>query len=253
VKIIVDGYGGVGKTTMLKKLEYGVFDPETRLTIGIDFFANTYRNLFGQNVTAQFWDLVGAARFNFLRPMCYRGANCVIIVADLTRPITFDRIDYFIEVAKQVNIDPSQIILVGTKTDLFYERSVDSIYLTTVAEKHGLSETVETSARNNHNLDELFELATVLAMYKKGIFSEYEYKMCKEDIKERIQEPIPEPYEKLIRKCWKCGRSLFFHEFSDSNRKIYDEDRLFELWESPYLQFYCCACYKELNQKNFRL
>lgn len=234
---------------MLKKLEYGVFDPDTRLTIGIDFFANTYRNLNGHKVTAQFWDLVGAARFNFLRPMCYRGANCVILVADLTRLITFERIDYFIDVANQVNIDPSQIILVGAKTDLYHDRSVDSIYLSTILEKYGLSESVETSARNNHNLDELFELATVLAMYKKGMISENDYIFCKEEIKERILEPTPEPYEKLVRKCWKCGRSLFFHEFSDSNTKVYDEERLLELWESPYLQYFCCACYKELNQK----
>lgn len=234
---------------MLKKLEYGVFDPDTRLTIGIDFFANTYRNLFGKRVTAQFWDIVGAARFNFLRPMCYKGANCIILVADLTRPITFERIDYFIDVAKEVNIDPSQIILVGAKTDLFYERSVDSSYLSTICEKFGLAEVVETSARNNHNLGELFELALVLSMYKKGIFSKDEYLVCKEDIKQRILEPKPESYEKLIRKCFACGKSLFYHEFSDSNRKTYDEERLLELWESPYLQFYCCSCYKELNQK----
>ncbi|MFX1443572.1 MAG: Rab family GTPase [Promethearchaeota archaeon] len=245
---MVDGYGGVGKTTMLKKLEYGVFDPETRLTIGIDFFAKKI-NLFGHNVTAQFWDLVGAARFNFLRPICYKGANCIILVADLTRPITFERIDYFIDVAKQVNIKPSQIILAGAKTDLYYERSVDSYYLSNILEKLNISESVETSARNNHNLDELFELATALALFHKGMITENEYIFIKEEIKQRIQEPIPEPYEKLIRKCWKCGKSLFFHEFSDSNNKIYSEDRLLELWESPFLEFFCCACYKELNSK----
>jgi len=231
---------------MLKKLEYGVFDPDTRLTIGIDFFAKKM-NLFGHKITAQFWDLVGAARFNFLRPICYKGANSIVLVADLTRPITFERIDYFIDVAKQANINPNQIILVGAKTDLFYERSVDSVYLSTILEKLGISESVETSARNSHNLDEMFELATALAMYHKGMISENEYIFIKEEIKQGIQEPIPEPYEKLIRKCWKCGKSLFFHEFSDSNNKIYGEDRLLELWESSVLEFFCCACYKELG------
>lgn len=246
VKIIVDGFGGVGKTTLLKKLEYGVFDPDTRLTIGIDFFAKNI-NLYGHTINAQFWDLVGAARFNFLRPICYKGANCIVLVADLTRPITFERIDYFIEVAKKVNIDPSQIILVGTKTDLFYERSVDSHYLSTILEKLGISELVETSARNSHNLDELFELAAALALYHKGMITENEYIFMKEEVKQRIQEPVPESYEKLIRKCFKCGRSLFFHEFCDSNNKIYSEERLLELWESTVLEFYCCACYKELT------
>ncbi|MFX1558837.1 MAG: hypothetical protein ACFFC9_16425, partial [Promethearchaeota archaeon] len=67
VKIVVDGYGGVGKTTMLKKLESGIFDPETKLTVGLDFFSKEYNDIFEREVTAQFWDLVGAKRFRFLR------------------------------------------------------------------------------------------------------------------------------------------------------------------------------------------
>jgi Ras-related protein Rab-7A len=244
----------VGKTTLLKRLEYGIFDPETRLTIGVDFFCKKYSNLFGYpiSVTAQIWDLVGASRFDFLRPFCYRGANCILLVCDLTRPITLERIDYFLSVAEDSNISSDKIILVGTKTDLYYERTIDSTYLTMFLEKYNLSEVIETSARNNHNLNVLFELATVLAMFNKKQISEDQYVLFKEDIKKRIEEPIPEPYEKLIRKCYKCNRSLFFHEFSDSNNKLYSEQRLLELWESPYLQFYCCNCYKESIEKNKR-
>jgi small GTP-binding protein len=231
---------------MLKKLEYGVFDPDTKLTIGLDFFSKQYADFLGRTVHTQFWDLVGAARFNFLRPMCYKGANCIILVCDLTRPLTFERIDYFLKIAEEKNISSNQIILVGTKTDLYYERSVDSNYLSTLLEKYRFFELIETSARNSHNLEVLFEIATALAMYNKGILDAEELKFFKEDIKRKIKEPVPEPYERFIRKCWKCGRDLFFHEFCDSNNKLYNEERLLELWESPYLQFYCCACYKNL-------
>jgi hypothetical protein len=142
--------------------------------------------------------------------------------------------------------------LVGAKTDLFYERTVDTTYLTSFLEKYGLAEIVETSARNNHNLEALFELATVIAMYHKELISKRDFILFNENIKKRIQEPVPEPYEKLIRKCYKCGRTLLFHEFYDSNNKNFSEDRLFKLWESPYLQFYCCTCYKDLSYNQNR-
>lgn len=248
MKIAVDGVGGVGKTTMLTKLEYGIFDPHTKLTIGVDFFAKDY-SILGQDITAQFWDLVGATRFNFLRPISYKGANCLILVCDLTRPITFERIGYFIKMANLADIKSNQIILVGTKADLFYERNVDSGYLLTILEKFKISHFIETSARNNHNIDALFELATGSAMLDKKIINEQDFKVFKEIIREKIQEPLPEPHEKLIRKCWRCGRALFFYEFCDSNNQNYDEERLLELWESPYLQFYCCSCFKELESK----
>jgi len=245
VKIVVDGYGGVGKTTMLKKLEYGIFDPETKLTIGVDFFTKEYGHFFGRRVVAQFWDLVGAERFNFLRPFCYKGANCLLLVVDLTRPNTLENIDYFVKIAKDMNIKPEQIILVGTKVDLFYLRCIDSNYLATYIDKYGFAELIETSARNNHNLDVLFELATLLAMNNKGIITK-DFELIKEDLKRQIKEPSIEPYEKYIRKCWSCNKALYFYEFCDSNNEI-SEERLTELWENSYLQFFCCECYKNLK------
>ncbi|MFX1392776.1 MAG: Rab family GTPase [Promethearchaeota archaeon] len=244
--MVVDGYGGVGKTTMLKRLESGIFDPETKLTVGLDFFSKKYNDIFERKVTAQFWDLVGAKRFSFLRPFCYKGANCVILVIDLTRPNTLEDLNYFIKVAKESNISSDQIILVGTKTDLFYLRGIESGYLNSIVEKYGFIELIETSARNNHNLDVLFELATGLAMYKRGMINYSEFSLFKKELKERIKEPYIEDYEKKTRECWCCKKTMYYYEFYDSNTNI-KEERLLQLWESPHLQFFCCNCFKKLN------
>ncbi|MBD3254564.1 MAG: GTP-binding protein [Candidatus Lokiarchaeota archaeon] len=247
VKIVVDGYGGVGKTTMLKKLQNGVFDPETQLTIGVDFFTNEYE-YFGKQISAQIWDLVGAKRFNFLRPICYKGANALILVCDLTRPITLERIDYFVETARKVNITPDQIILTGTKTDLFYERNIDRHYITAFSEDYGFAEVIETSARNSHNLEVLFEIATNLAMYKKGLINQEEFSGINELLKNRIKDSNKEICQRPVRKCWKCNRSLYYYEFCDTNLSNFSEERLLELWENNHIEFYCCACYKELKK-----
>ncbi len=245
VKIVVDGMGAVGKTTMLKKFEYGTFDPKTKITIGIDFFTKEYNHLFDRNVRAQFWDIVGAERFKFLRPTAYKGANCILLVIDLTRLNTLDKIEYFMNIAKEANVRPEQIILVGNKTDLFYLHTINRGYLSSVVEDHGFCGFIETSARNNHNLEVLFEFATGTALYNKGLISEDHFETFKGDIKKRIKEPNIKPHVKKIRKCWKCGNNLYFYEFCDSNTNT-SEERLLELWKSPYLQFFCCNCYKNI-------
>jgi Ras-related protein Rab-19 len=231
---------------MLKKLESGIFDPETKLTVGIDFFVKEYHQFFEHKVIAQIWDLVGAERFDFIRPFAYKGANCLILVIDLTRPNTLENIDYFTKIADQAGIKPDQIILVGTKLDLFYLRSIDSSYLASFLDKYRFAELIETSARNSHNLDVLFELATCLAMAQKGLMTMEEFSSIKQDLKKRIKEPVIEPYEKLVRKCWNCNKALYFYEFCDSNTETAEKE-LSEWWESPYLQFLCCDCYKKFD------
>ena len=232
---------------MLKKFEYGIFDPKTKITIGIDFFTTEYYNFFDyKTVKCQFWDLVGAERFKFLRPTAYKGANCILLVTDLTRLNTLDNIEYFVNIAKEANIKPEQIILVGNKTDLFYLQTVNRGYLSSIVEKHGLLGFIETSARNDQNLEVLFELATGIAMHNKGFIRQDSLESFKLDIKKRIKEPIIKPYVKKIRKCWKCGNNLYFYEFCDSNIKT-GEKRLLELWKSPYLQFFCCNCFDKLK------
>ncbi len=245
VKIIVDGFGGVGKTTLLKRHTNGTFDPETKLTIGVEFFSYDYNQLFSNRVKAQYWDIVGASRFNFLRPFCYRGANCIILVCDVTRPITLERIDNFVNIAKKLNIKSEQIILVAAKTDLYHERSIEQDYLSTFLEKYGFAEIIETSARNNHNLDVLFELATVIGMFNKGVINKDDFDWIKDDLKDRVKAPINEIHD--VRKCWCCNKNLYFYEFCDSNLSSINEQSLLKLWESKVVELYCCSCYKKLN------
>ncbi|MHA1659098.1 MAG: Rab family GTPase, partial [Promethearchaeota archaeon] len=196
---------------MLKSLIEHDFDPCTRLTIGVDFFKKEYL-LFNRQVTAQFWDLGGVNRFDFLRPTYYLGANSIILVGDLTRPITFENIIYYLKLAKKTKIDPNQIILVGNKTDLFDRRSVSPSYLGGFVEEHEIAELIETSARFRDNLEIIFELATVIGLYNKGKISNSDFESYKEGFNHRILNPVRDECQTqhLIRKCWNCQKTLYF-------------------------------------------
>ncbi|MFX1316647.1 MAG: Rab family GTPase [Promethearchaeota archaeon] len=245
VKIIVDGRAGVGKTTMLKSLIEKNFDPYTKITIGVDFFKKNY-NFNENNVIAQFWDLAGVSRFDVLRSSYYRGANAIVLVGDLTRATTFDELDYFVKLANVVNICSDQIILVGNKNDLLKERSIHPSHLALFIRKYGITEFFETSARFRENIEVIFELATLIALHNLGNVKKVELHSYKEALKEKVQNPIYEFSQKLIRNCWHCGQNLYFSEFSLSNPTL-NKERLIKLWENKYLEFFCCKCFKKFD------
>ena len=242
----MDGFGAVGKTTMLKSFISRLFDPKTFLTIGVDFFSKEY-SLFGRKVIATFWDFSGADRFNFLRPILYKGASSMILVCDLTRPRTLEGIDYFLDIAsRESQINPKQVILVGNKTDLLGERSVTREYIESILQEHQLFKLIETSANSFENLDIIFELAIGIAMCVKGLIGNSEFNSFKEDLEQRIVIPAHEIEDYELRQCWSCKKSLDFNGFKIINASL-PKDKLIQLWESPYLQFFCCSCYKDIR------
>ncbi len=223
-----------------------MFDPKTIITVGVEFFRKEYKEY---NVISQFWDLGGVQRFDFLRPSYYKGADSTIIVCDLTRTQTFEEINYFLSLAKNhANLDPeNHMILVGNKADLYDHGTINPSFVNLYAEEHDLVDFIETSARYQDNIDVVFEFATVMGMYNKGLISKIEFKSLKEELEERIVSNIFDPNEFSTKKCWNCKRILHFCEFSSSNSGL-NRERLINLWESPYIQLYCCSCYKERNR-----
>ena len=53
------------------------------------------------------------------------------------------------------------------------------------------------------------------------------------------------------RACWNCNRALDFREFYNTNSSIYSEAEAYKLWNSAFVEFYCCKCYHEKVLKKF--
>ncbi|KAI5172394.1 Ras-related protein Rab-6A [Nematocida sp. LUAm3] len=121
-KIVFLGETAVGKTTMITKY---VFSTETRdyhPTIGVDFFAQK-TEIAGKVVNLQLWDTAGQERFRSLIPNYTRDSFMSVILFDLTKRETFEKVDSWIEEFVLKNNDPEKlkILLVGNKVDLYNE------------------------------------------------------------------------------------------------------------------------------------
>ena len=87
-KVVVIGDSGVGKTSLIQVFEHNKFSQAFKPTIGADF-SNKEMIIDDRMVTLQIWDTAGQERFQSLGSAFYRGADCCVLVYDVTNPASF--------------------------------------------------------------------------------------------------------------------------------------------------------------------
>jgi Ras-related protein Rab-7A len=84
LKVVIIGDQGVGKTALLDSFEYKKISRTQKPTIGADFMKRKMVLEDGKEVNLQLWDTAGQERFQSLCTSFYRGADCCIIVYDVS-------------------------------------------------------------------------------------------------------------------------------------------------------------------------
>ena len=109
LKVCILGEGGVGKTTLTKRIITGLFDSTTRMTIGVDFHllkTSIFDPLAPEDqddvpqidLSAQIWDFAGEERFRFILARYCKGAMGGLLCFDLSRYSTTKYIDEWFEI-----------------------------------------------------------------------------------------------------------------------------------------------------------
>lgn len=122
-KLVLIGEGAVGKTSIRQKYMGKGFTGEYLKTIGADFASQTVelKETSGDNVKSifQIWDLAGQKAFKEVRASFYGGCQGVLLVFDLTRKETMDKLkDWILEAAKNAGGTIKAFYLIGNKRDL---------------------------------------------------------------------------------------------------------------------------------------
>lgn len=154
-KIIIIGDTGVGKTSILLNYTEGVFPMSHIATIGVEFKTKilTYKNY---KIKLKIWDTAGQERFKSITKCFFKGASGILFVYDITNYHTFACIKDWIKDAEQITCDFKGVI-VGNKIDMEDKRAVSKSELDAVSESKGYKG-IEISAKNNINVNEVFEL-----------------------------------------------------------------------------------------------
>ncbi|XP_009094884.3 ras-related protein Rab-18-B-like [Serinus canaria] len=155
LKLVLVGDSGVGKSSLLRTVTDGAFEPRLAPTVGIDFKVKKMV-LEGRAVQLAIWDTAGQERFRTVTPSYYRGAQGVVLVYDVTRRATFTGLGRWLNELEMYTTSSSTVkMLVGNKTDK-PDREVERKEGLQLARKHSLL-FIETSAKTQDGVHHAFE------------------------------------------------------------------------------------------------
>ena len=149
------------------------FSAQYKATIGADFLTKEVQ-VEDRMVTMQIWDTAGQDRFQSLGVAFYRGADCCILVFDLTNEMSFRHLDtwrdeFLIQASPK---DPQNFpfILLGNKLDAALEgsRQVTQKRAKQWCEQNGQMSYEETSAKEATNVENAFMAVAQKAIQKEA-------------------------------------------------------------------------------------
>ncbi|GCE99034.1 Rab GTPase ypt7 [Zygosaccharomyces mellis] len=161
LKVIILGDSGVGKTSLMHRYVNDKYSQQYKATIGADFLTKEV-TVDDKVATMQVWDTAGQERFQSLGVAFYRGADCCVLVYDVTNAKSFENIkswrDEFLVHANVLSPETFPFVILGNKVDV--EESKKTVGVKSVqelAKSLGNVPFFLTSAKNAINVDMAFE------------------------------------------------------------------------------------------------
>ena len=154
--IITLGDSGVGKTSILRRFIYDIYEDNSMSTIGLSF---SFKEIVLQNkkkVKIKIIDTGGQEKYRAVAKTYFKNTDGVLFVYAIDKQKSFDDITEWIDLFNRENNDKEGFpkILVEAKNDL--ERVVDKEISENFAKERGLG-WISTSSKKNDKIDDLFQ------------------------------------------------------------------------------------------------
>ena len=160
-KICLLGDAAVGKTSLIKRYVYSMFDDKYITTIGTKVTKKTisYSKTHGGQaaeirLTLLIWDILGQKQYSRLHPVYYQGAEGALIVCDGSRPETIQSLEEWTKTFQEV-VGPVPLIYLMNKADLFDQQTFDAKLVNALCTQYK-ARWMFTSAKDGLNVDSGF-------------------------------------------------------------------------------------------------
>ena len=108
-------------------------------------------------IKAQIWDTAGQEKYRAITSAYYRGALGALLIYDISKEISFENVDKWLNELKNDAEENIIIMLVGNKSDLSHIRAVPTNIATNYSKRNNLA-FIETSALDSNNVSKAFQL-----------------------------------------------------------------------------------------------
>lgn len=157
-KVSLLGDFSTGKTSLVRRFVYNLFDEKYISTIGVNISRKIVELSDFQQIRLLIWDMSGNERFDGARVDYLRGTSGALLVCDLARQDTLEKMAYFKNRLFEI-CSPIPVILIGNKSDLVKNDCETIRQLKEMADQNDVSYRI-TSAKTGEGVDETF---TILA------------------------------------------------------------------------------------------
>lgn len=164
-KMCLIGDFGVGKTSLIRRFVDGQFSDQYLSTVGVKISRKNIvlskENMPDHDLQLLIWDLEGHTKFKAIAPSYLQGSKGALVVADVSRPETIDRIPEHLSLFYSVN-PQGKIIIALNKVDLIEPEKVAKIFYSTQSlYQERVLCLYQTSAKTGEYVDEIFEKLAV--------------------------------------------------------------------------------------------
>ena len=157
-KVVLLGEAGVGKTSIISRYVHNTFSEVLMTTTGVAFATKKLVIDPDNKIKFQIWDTAGQERYRSLAKNFYQTAAVAVLVYDITRSDSFEKLkDFWIKELKENASSDIILAIAGNKSDKYEFEEVSL--------KEGIELAQEinaifksTSAMSSHGIDDLFKL-----------------------------------------------------------------------------------------------
>ena len=188
IKVVLIGESGTGKTSIIQRFSYNLFDSNCASSISSQYISKTIDlKDINQSLKFDIWDTAGQEKYRSMAKLFYKDAKIILFVYDITSLNSFNELrNYWITQVKE-NCEPNILFgVVANKNDLYNDQQVPKEEGVKLADEIGGIFQM-TSAKSGNGINNLFN-----NIARKYLDPNYDYqaadKIAEEEYKKRKQE-----------------------------------------------------------------
>lgn len=152
IKLCLLGDGAVGKTSLVRRFVFDVFDDKYLMSFGTKVSKKALK-VGEAELDLMIWDILGQKSQESLHAAYYRGASGALAVCDFTRPDTMKNLRSWLGSFRSV-VGEMPIIILANKADL--EKKLTLAEVEAFGKEVGCR-VLETSAKTGLNVEQAFQ------------------------------------------------------------------------------------------------